>query len=65
MTEDLTDTITQNAQGPASASSDGTSVSQHSLPDQIAADKHVGAKAAGKNPAKALTRMQIVSPGAV
>jgi hypothetical protein len=65
MTEDLTDVIKRNAEGPASASSDGTSVSQHSLAELVVADKHVGAKAAGKNPAKALTRVQIVSPGTV
>jgi hypothetical protein len=65
MTEDLTDTIKQSAEGPASASVDGTSVSQHSLAELVVADKHVGAKAAGKNPAKALVLMKIVSPGAV
>ena len=65
MAEDLTDTIQQNAQGPATAESDGFKVTQHPLPHQIATDKHVGAKAAGKNPAKALVRMKIVPSGAV
>ena len=36
---------------------------QHSLPDQIAGEKHLGAKAAGRNPAKAFTRVKIVPPG--
>ena len=62
---DLTESIAQNAQGPASAESDGFKVTQHLPTQQIAADKHVGAKAAGKNPAKALVRMKIVPSGAV
>jgi hypothetical protein len=65
MTEELTDTIQQNAQGPESAEVDGVRVKQHPLTEQVVADKHVGNKAAGKNPAKALTRMKIVPPGAV
>ena len=65
MTENLEDTIAQNAQGPESAEVDGVRVKQHPLPDQVGADKHLGNKAAGKNPAKALTRMKIVPPGAV
>ena len=65
MTEDIESAIAQNAQGPASAEADGVKVTQHPLPDQIAVAKHVGAKAAGKNPAKALVRMKIVPSGAV
>jgi hypothetical protein len=65
MAEDLDGTIAQNAQGPESAEADGVRVRQHPLSDQVAADKHLGNKAAGKNPAKALTRMKIVPPGAV
>ena len=65
MTEDLKDTIAQNAQGPESAEVDGVRVKQHPLPDQIAADKYLANKAAGKNPAKALTRVKIVPPGTV
>ena len=65
MAEDLNGTISQNAQGPESAEVDGIRVKQHPLSDQVEADKHLGNKAAGKNPAKALTRMKIVPPGAV
>lgn len=37
---------------------------QHSLADQIAADKYLGAKdAAARNPAKGFTRVKIVPPG--
>ena len=65
MAEDLTDKIAQNAQGPAKAASDGTSMEQHSLPDQIAADKYLAQKQAGRDPAKALTRVKIIPPGTV
>lgn len=63
MTEDLQDAIKQNAEGPKQASADGVNVQQHSLADQIAADKYVEAKKARKNPAKAFTRVKIVPPG--
>ena len=65
MADDLTDAIKTNAAGPKQATVDGVSGQQHSLPDQIAADKYLAGKEAGKNPAKAFTRVKIVSPGAV
>lgn len=65
MAEDLDNLIRDNASGPASASGDGTSIQQHSLSDVIEADKHLGNKAAARNPAKALTRMKIVPSGTV
>jgi hypothetical protein len=41
-------------------------VQQHSLPDQIAADKYLaGKRAASRNPAKAFSRVKIVPPGTV
>jgi len=65
MAEEIENAIRQNAQGPASAEVDGVKVKQHSLPDQIAADKYLANKAAGRNPAKAMTRVKIVPPGTV
>jgi len=66
MADDLKDTIKQNAQGPKQASVDGVTAQQHSLVDQIAADKYLaGKEAAARNPAKAFTRVKIVSPGTV
>ena len=66
MTDDLKDTIKDNAAGPKRASGDSGSVDQHSLADQIAADKYLaGKEAASKNPAKAFTRIKIVPPGSV
>ena len=46
MTENLEEKIKDNASGPATVSSDGLSVEQHSLADQIAADKYLASKAA-------------------
>jgi len=65
MAENLENLIRDNASGPASASGEGTSVQQHSLSDVIEADKHLGKKAAGRNPIKALTRVKIVPSGTV
>jgi len=65
MAENLDNAIRENAAGPAKASGDGTSVEQHTLADQIAADKYLANKQAGRNPSKALTRMKIVPPGTV
>ena len=66
MTEDLKDTIKRNAEGPRRAAGDAGSVDQHSLKDQIEADKYLaGKEAASKNPAKAFTRVKIVPPGSV
>lgn len=65
MAEDLNDVIKDNAQGPKRAKGDSAEMEQHSLPDQIAADKYLAAKEARKNPAKAFTRAKIVPPGTV
>ena len=63
---ELEDSIQTNAEGPKSASADGVSVQQHSLADQIAADKYLAAKtAAHADPRKAFTRVKIVPPGAI
>lgn len=46
MSDNLDNVIKDNASGPKSASGDAGSVEQHSLPDQIAADKHLQSKQA-------------------
>jgi hypothetical protein len=63
--EEIETAIRDNATGPAKAAGDGTSVEQHTLADQIAADKYLAGKQAGRNPARALTRVKIVPPGTV
>ena len=66
MADDIENAIRQNAQGPESAEADGVKVKQHPLPDQIAADKYLAGKdAVSRSPAKAFTRVKIVSPGTV
>ena len=66
MADDLKDAIKQNAEGPKQATADGLSTQQHSLADQIEADKYLAGKdAVSKNPAKAFTRVKIVPPGTV
>ena len=63
---DIEQAIKDNATGPKQASGDAGSVEQHSLADQIAADKYLAAKdAAARNPAKGFTRVKIVPPGTV
>jgi hypothetical protein len=65
MADDLDNAIKTNAEGPKQATADGVTVQQHSLADQIAADKYLASKRAGRNPAKALTRVKIIPPGTV
>lgn len=43
-TENLEDSIRENAAGPKSAEVDGQKVEQHPLPDQIAADEYLAKK---------------------
>ena len=63
MADDLADAIRENAEGPAEAHGDSGGMKQHSLPDQIAADKYLAGKRAAANPASAFTRVKIVPPG--
>ena len=63
MADELEDTIRENAAGPSEAHGDAGGMKQHSLPDQIAADKYLAGKWAAANPAKGFTRLKIVPPG--
>ncbi len=63
MTEDLKNAIKQNAEGPKQASADGVSTQQHSLADQIEADKYLAGKEAMAKKNFGLTRVKIVPPG--
>jgi len=65
MADDLKEAIKKNAQGPRQASADGVTAQQHSLTEQIAADKYLAAKDAARNPARGFTRVKIVPPGTV
>lgn len=63
MADDLQDTISHNAQSPAKASSDGVSVEQHSLTEQIEADKYLASKEAAKAKHRGLRFNKLVPPG--
>jgi hypothetical protein len=61
---DLRETIATNAAGPAEARSDNSSAKQHSLQDQIAADKYLRSQqAAATTGATGLRFMRLVPPG--
>jgi len=52
MSDDLKQTILDNAAGPAEARGDRGSMRQHGLLDQIAVDRYVAAKTAVADPTK-------------
>ena len=62
--EELESAIRQNAQGPAKASGDSGSVEQHSLRDQIEADRYLSSKKAAKTKNAGLRLKKLVPPGA-
>ncbi|MFN8857102.1 MAG: hypothetical protein ACK50P_16170 [Planctomycetaceae bacterium] len=64
MPEELDSTLRENATGPAKVAGDAGSVEQHSLPDQIAADRYLQAKAAVKAKRRGLRFSKLVPPGA-
>lgn len=62
MGDDLQDTIRENASGPKRAKGDSAEMEQHSLSDQIAADKYLESKKASR--AKGLgIKLAKISPG--
>jgi len=63
MTDEIGDAIRNNAQGPARVSSDAGSVEQHSLQDQIAADRYLSAKDAAKKKNRGLIFNKFIPPG--
>lgn len=65
MTDSLDAAIQENAIGPKSASGDAGSVEQHSLPDQIAADKHLQSKQAMSSKGLGIKLLKISPSGTV
>jgi hypothetical protein len=62
MSEELDNSIKENAAGPRKASGDSGSVEQHKLSEQIAADKYLESKKASR--AKGLgVKLAKISPG--
>ena len=63
MAENLDNTIRENAAGPKRASGDSGSVEQHSLADQIAADKHLASKQAAASNGLGIRKIKLSPPG--
>lgn len=60
----LIDIILENAQGPAEAHGDSGGVKQHSLKDQIEADRYLASKQATKKKSRGLRLSKLSPPGA-
>jgi hypothetical protein len=65
MADDLDEAIRENAQGPAKAAGDAGSMEQHSLPDQIAADRYLESKKASRKKGLGIGLKKLVPPGTV
>ena len=63
MAEDLESTIRENAQGPAEAHGDSGGMKQHSLPDQIAADRYLEGKKASRKKGLGIGLKKLIPPG--
>ncbi len=64
MTDELQQSIEQNAAGPKRARGDSGEVEQHSLKDQIEADRYLASKKAVKEKRLGLRISKMVAPGA-
>ena len=65
MTENsLEQAIRDNASGPAEAHGDSGGVKQHSLPDQIAAERFLASKQAAKSKSRGIRFSKLAPPGA-
>lgn len=63
MADDMVDIIRENAQGPAKASGDSSSMEQHPLPDQIAADRYLESKRAARKKGLGIGLKKLIPPG--
>jgi len=64
MADQLDNTIRENAAGPKRAAGDSGSVEQHSLRDQIEADRYLASKEAAKSKGLGIRVRKLVPPGA-
>lgn len=62
MPEELSEAIAENAAGPKRVESDGVVVEQHPLSEQIAADKYLEQKEAGRRTGAGIRVLRIVGP---
>jgi len=61
--ENLDETIRENAKGPKRAKGDSSEMEQHSLKEQIEADKYLASKQAVKSKKQGLRFTKLVPPG--
>ena len=64
MAKELTDTIRENAAGPAEVSGDSGAMKQHPLKDQIEADRYLNSKQAARSSGLGIRVSKMVPPGA-
>ena len=60
---EIDDTLRDNAASPKRAKGDSSEMEQHSLPDQIAADRYLASKNATKKKGLGATFKKLVPPG--
>lgn len=63
MADELDQTIKDNAAGPKRAKGDSAEMEQHSLPDQIAADRYLQSKKAAAGKGLGIAMKKLVPPG--
>jgi hypothetical protein len=63
--DDLTESVLESAAGPRDIDIDGNRISEHSLPDQIAAAKFAASNRARRRRGMGVTFQKIVPHGAV
>ena len=64
MPEQLEDNIRENARGPKRARGDSGEVEQHSLTEQMAADRYLASKEAAKRKGLGIRVGKMIPPGA-
>jgi transposase len=64
MADDIEQSIRENAQRPAKTSVDSVNVEQHSLADQIEADRYLASKQATRSKRLGLRFTKVIPPGA-
>ncbi len=65
MSDDVSDAIESNAQGPKSAMNDGEQVTAHSLREQIEADQYLREKQTRQNKRLGIALRQLKAPGSL
>jgi hypothetical protein len=64
MAKELTDTIRENAQGPAEVTGDSGSMKQHPLHEQVEADRYLSSRDATRRRKRGLNLAKLSPPGA-